>query len=273
MKPLSKKFSAFLRSYYKGPDHPLKVRLWNWFRRMSAYPRLTVPYGSGGWITVDERCLVQREIFDNSLYEPEVWQALSACATGDEVVWDVGAHIGSFSIQALLDKRVREVHAFEPDPAQAEILRMNLALNGGRSTVHPCALSYQKIKMPLHRGPKDNTGLSSLVFQVSGNRCDVECLMVDDLVFQRAVPSPTLVKIDVEGWELEVLWGAERLLSEAPPKAIIFETEWDESEEMPEDSPGAYLKEFGYQMQRIQRPNGLVEPRENFLARLIKGTV
>ena len=76
MKPLSKKFSAFLRSYYKGPDHPMKARIWRWFRRMSAYPRMTISYGAGGWITLDERCLVQREIFDRGVYEPEVWQAL-----------------------------------------------------------------------------------------------------------------------------------------------------------------------------------------------------
>jgi len=271
MKPLSKKFSAFLRSNYKGPDHPMKTRIWSWFRRMSAYPRITIPYGASGWITVDERCLMQKQIFNHGVHEPEVWQALSASATADEVLWDVGAHIGSCSIEALLDRRVKEVHAFEPDPVQARVLKENLALNGGRYTIHPCALSYQKIKMPLHRGPVENTGRSSLVFQTGKERCDVDCLVIDDLVFQQGIPPPTLMKIDVEGWELEVLWGAERLLSEKPPKAIVFETGWDESDQMPEDSPGAYLKEFGYQIQRVQRPDGAVKERENFLALHQKG--
>ena len=51
MKPLSKKFSAFLQSYYKGPDHPMKGRLWRWFRRLSGHSRMTIPYGAGGWIS------------------------------------------------------------------------------------------------------------------------------------------------------------------------------------------------------------------------------
>lgn len=40
-KVLGKKISRVLLAYYRGPDHPMKLRLWGWFRQLTRYPRLT----------------------------------------------------------------------------------------------------------------------------------------------------------------------------------------------------------------------------------------
>lgn len=132
MQPIvGKRLSHLLTSYYLGPDHPAKLRLWSWLRRLMRYSRFTIKYANDGWITLDERDYLQHEILTKGCYEPEVWGSLSTFALQDECVWDVGANIGSFAIIAMLDSRVRALHVFEPDPYHADILAYNLRSNRG----------------------------------------------------------------------------------------------------------------------------------------------
>ena len=70
---LGKRVSRALRAYYLGPGHPMKLRFWWGMRERLRYPRLTIPYAGRGWITVDERDMLQGEIFVTGAYEPEVW--------------------------------------------------------------------------------------------------------------------------------------------------------------------------------------------------------
>ncbi len=246
----------------------MKLRIWGWFRRALGYPRLTIPYARGGWIAVDERDFLEGQIFATGHFEREVWEALSAFATGDEVVWDVGAHIGSFAITALLDRRVKEVHAFEPDPVSADILAFNLRLNRGRHYLHRLALGSQRETRTLYRGPVANTGLSTLVPDAAGGReaFPVECWPADDLIVEKGLSPPTLMKVDVEGWEPEVFLGAKRLLVAAPPKAIVFEAVRDASGGVAERQLVSELEGSGYDVRPIRRPGGVVDSRENFIA-------
>ena len=266
---LGKRVSAILAAYYLGPDHPMKLRFFGKMRRATRYARLVVRYADIGWLSVDERDWVQRQVLATGFYEGEVWEALSKFAARSEVVWDVGAHVGSFAVRAMLDGRVREVHAFEPDPLNREGLMLNLALNNGQCVVHPYALSSRHEITRLYHGPFANTGLSSLAAPVSTEAFDVECRTIDDLVFLQGVCPPTLLKMDVEGWEHHVLQGASRLLSEKPPKAIVFEAECDESGRPLRTSMIDDLRKTGYRVRRIDRPYGSIESRENYLAEYV----
>lgn len=244
----------------------MRIRFWGWLRRAQRYARLTIPYAGKGWITVDERCYVQRQILTQGSYEPEVWETLAAHADREETVWDVGAHIGSFSIRALRDDRVKAVHAFEPDPDLGEVLRFNLALNPGCSAVHPYALSGRSGTRSFFKGFPGNTGVASLSPRYQGMEpLRVCCRTVDELVAE-GVPPPTLMKIDVEGEEAEVLRGARRLLKEHPPKALVVEAECDREGRLQEPVLEGILSEAGYRLERIGRPSGIVDERENYLA-------
>src|SRR5919198_280754 len=92
--------SALLLRWYFGPDHPSKLRLWRYFLGAINNPRLSVPYGDGGVITLDYRDWLQAEILRHGSYEPEVWRTLVQYAGTDEVFWDIGSHIGVFSLLA-----------------------------------------------------------------------------------------------------------------------------------------------------------------------------
>ena len=246
----------------------MKQRLLGWLRRCF---RFTVPYAEGGWILLDRNDYLQKEIFQKGAYEREVWDSLAQHASAGETVWDVGAHIGSFALRAMRDSRIAQVHAFEPDPVHRRSLIRNLALNSGNCTVHPVALGEWAETRLLCHGPAANTGLSSLIVKTSSRFFPVEVVSLDELVFEKGMPPPTLMKIDVDDWERRVLDGAVRLLKSSPPKAIVFEEACDGEGRIHDPYAQALLENFNYRIQWIRRPHGEVQRRENFLAVLRTG--
>lgn len=236
---------------------------------MSRHALLTVPYGNGGVIALDERDWLQREILTQGFYEPEVWDALFEFASRSEVLWDIGAHVGTFTIRSLLDPRVACVHAFEPDPESNASLKQNVTLNAHRGkpcVIHQLALTDGKGHRELFCGPPANRGLASLTTHPTRRAVRVTCESIDRLIFGQMVEPPTLMKIDVEGAEMQALNGALRLLKETPPRAIAFEAAADLTGRLVDDGVAHILGEADYTIRHIRRPNGVVDTRENFLA-------
>jgi FkbM family methyltransferase len=265
--------SSLLQAYYFAPDHPFKIRLWRWFRRATGYPRLTVRYGPSAWISIDERDWLQGILWAGRYYEPEVWAALAKFAEGEEVLWDIGAHIGCVTIRAMLDHRIAEIHAFEPEPLTAGILRLNVRLNArrGRCQVHELALSSAAETRLLYQGPAANTGLTSLAASGTavGASVRVQCRTIDQLVAD-GTPPPTLMKVDVEDWERHVIAGGHRLMTLTPPKALVIEAVPTRQRTIADQELLRSLECYGYVVQHIARPDGVIQPRENFLAVYIR---
>jgi FkbM family methyltransferase len=234
-------------------------------------PRLSMPYGRDGIITLDYRDWLQSSILRTGAYEPEVWDALCADLGRDEVFWDVGAHIGTFSVLACRDTRFKMIHAFEPEPDTYRVLCAHLRLNPGvQRTAHRLALSSQREERALSSGPQLNTGLSSFVSdaRLTKRTSMVKCATADDMVYEQRLTPPTVMKVDVEGWELEVLRGATRLLSEAPPRVIVLEASAEAPPCTGDEGLGDFLASYNYSTEPISRPDGHREPRENYVARL-----
>jgi FkbM family methyltransferase len=276
---IGKTLSRLLTAYYRGPDHPMKLRMWRYMRQLSGYAPLTVPYGNGRWIGIDERDWLQSHILHSGAYEPEVWTTLARYASGDDVVWDVGAHIGSFTLTAAQDPRVSQVCAFEPDPGNLANLRRNLELNRTPTRVFPVALSDVPGRRRLVHGPPTNSGMST--FRPSSNTgmadhtrvngqslpvYDVVCQTVDALIESKDAPAPTLMKIDVEGWEYYVLLGARALLESRLLKALVVEAACDAFGRLEDTHLEELLQRSGYSLVRIDRPDRQLYGVENYVA-------
>lgn len=128
------------------------------------------------------------------------------------VVVDVGANIGQFSAAVLLFAPDASILAVEPDPDVHARLSAHLASANGVRTV--CAAAGADAgTAPLHRAalPVMSTlrtdGLSG--YELVGT-VDVDVVTLDELT--RDVPAVDLLKVDVEGFELEALQGAQALL-------------------------------------------------------------
>lgn len=262
-----KSVSALLLKYYFGPDHPAKLRLWNWFFRALHYPRLQMPYGEKGRISVDLRDVLQLWLVRDGEYESEVWLAISAYLREGDIFWDVGAHVGIVAVLAQQDARIRELHCFEAHPETFRALKANLSLNQGtRWKAHAFALGDRVEKRTLFGSPKNNQGLSSFVPTGVGKEEEVPCWTADALIAKGEIPAPTLMKIDVEGWELPVLQGAETLFVKSPPRAVVFEAECDEQGTIRDRRLVVWFEERGYRIEHITRPGKSLNLRENYLA-------
>lgn len=269
MKPyvLNKTISRLMQYYYLKVYVPSKFIWWKWVRSLTGYPRLTVPYANQGWISLDERDLLQRQIFVLGSYEEEVWNTLAEFVCGGEIIWDIGANIGCFAIQAVLDSRIMEIHCFEPHPTFSNILAWNMDLNQGKPFfVHKFGLSDENTETVLYDSPIANLGLASFDKDWGKGSLLVKCLTIDHVIQSGQAPSPHLIKLDVEGWEKKVLYGAKELLKNMPPRAIVFEAACSDTGELLDRELTLYLKEHGYQVSRIERPSGEIEERENYLA-------
>jgi len=141
---------------------------------------------------------------------------------GDTVI-DVGAHIGTLAIPAA--RHVGDtgcVIAVEPIPRLAEILRRSAHINGlgDRIRVERCAAGALVSTSSIHVG--QSLALTSLLpIRDEVATAEVAVLPLDDLVAPRSAVS--LVKIDAEGYELEVWRGMQRIVGENPEVALIVE--------------------------------------------------
>ena len=134
------------------------------------------------------------------------------------VALDVGANIGIYSY--VLHRLGLQVHAFEPQPACAAIISA-WAENKQGLTVHTAAIGAAPGQLVLHTPIVDGkpvpTRASFLPFNGPGLQMKVPIVTLDSL----AARSVSFIKIDVEGYEFEVLKGATVLLDEYRPILLI----------------------------------------------------
>jgi FkbM family methyltransferase len=139
---------------------------------------------------------------------------------------DVGAAEGVYTLGMLVSNRGGDVHAFEPNPDEARVLR-RMAVTYPRLQVHEVALSdtsgTAEFRIPIVGGTR-MSGLGSLGGAVTDIGDEVEVLTVtvarlDDELAE--APRVDVVKIDVEGLEDSVLDGADAVLRRHRPSLLI----------------------------------------------------
>jgi FkbM family methyltransferase len=131
---------------------------------------------------------------------------------------DIGAYSGIYTLLACAANEQLHVVAFEPNPRSQLLLERNIDANllGDRVTVERAAAGEHGGRAIL-RIPADETAAS--IFCDSGSPITVSVVSIDDVV--PAEFAVDLVKIDVEGAELDVLKGMRRILTHDHPSLII----------------------------------------------------
>ncbi len=253
----------------------MKLRLLYKMMDLIGNPRVVLKYCDKSLICLNVKQTPDNRILKVGAYEPEVWAALEEYAIVSEVVWDIGAHIGIFSIRAAESPKVQKVYSFEAHPDNFATLQMNNRLNHHAYNPINVALSDSMKSKILYPEKQNNTGTFSLKSSEESNDAslgiEVQCTTVDTLIFEGNVKPPTLIKIDVEGWEIHVLKGADRLLSELPPKAIVFEAPVDSEGNFEHTELALYLKSKGFKTKRLKRGSGQIYKNENFISVYIGG--
>lgn len=158
-------------------------------------------------------------------YEPETFRFLREhCRRGD-IVLDIGAHVGLFSVVTgrLVGPEGR-VFSFEPTPGTREILERTVQLNclEDRIEVRGEAVSRSSGTATFYETGDPGSNANSLVASTNRHRhgIRVETTSIDDFARSRSIVVNCL-KIDAEGNELAVLQGGERTLREQRPAIAL----------------------------------------------------
>lgn len=149
---------------------------------------------------------------------------LRAHVSTGQVAVDVGAHRGALTYWMLTAVgRTGRVVAVEPIPELAAYLR-RLGTEGGfdRLRVVESALSSASGTTTLHVPSAGYTGTASVVAQADGHTpVSVDMTTLDALCAHQDARPVGFIKCDVEGHELDVLVGAERVLREDRPVLLV----------------------------------------------------
>ncbi|MFT7578672.1 MAG: FkbM family methyltransferase [Myxococcota bacterium] len=189
-------------------------------------------------------------------------------AQGPPILWDIGANIGAISLTLANGLPQLAVHSFEPSPSVHATLAHNLGLNPhltSRVTLHELALSNEAGEATFYPSDQDgNQGVGSLQDTSYGTAkaITVRRAVPDTLIADGLAPPPTHIKIDVEGFEMEVLLGLEAMLAGPSPPTVVVEhaIERLDSRGMPRDAVTHWLVERGFHLHFIH-PDGTTHPQ------------
>jgi len=167
------------------------------------------------------------ELLARGVYEPHVTGLLQRISNPGWTVIDVGANVGYFAALAShLGGAGATVHAFEPHPQIVALAEINARLNDGEGfTVVQAACGARTDRLGLHLASiPGNIGDSTLVSGTNPGSAsvDVDVVRLDEYCRIHDL-CPDLVKIDVEGFELQVLEGMANLLRERVPAYLVIE--------------------------------------------------
>jgi FkbM family methyltransferase len=159
-------------------------------------------------------------------YEPQLLKYLNQYLCPGGVMFDVGANLGIYTlVAAYIVGHQGQVYSFEPDPQNNPWLQKNIGKNNLTNThVFDVALASTYGETILYQDVTTHR-TSSLVAgawnpdSASTQRIMVKTIPLDHFVHQ--IERLDFIKIDVEGFEYEVLKGAQNLLSTFKPKLLI----------------------------------------------------
>lgn len=187
---------------------------------------------------------IGRALMTYGLYDLVLTEALFRIINKDSHCVDVGANIGFYT--SLMGHRGGQVTSFEPHPRLFRALKEN-SLNLKNIDLRNKALSNEKgsFKLYIPNGFSGNNGLASLEPRENCETFEVETETLDQIFRDQTID---VIKIDVEGHELSVLKGAEKLLSEKRIRHLLFEEFGGDKAPSLE-----FLLSRGYQVQRLYK--------------------
>lgn len=168
--------------------------------------------------------LIAREIFVLGLYERPFLQFLEKHLRFRRTMLDVGANIGNHSV--YLSQSFSQVVCFEPNPTALDYLKKHRDLNTcSNMTICEVGLGKENAKLPFIQDPGDNLGKSHFLQEADTSETPTNILEIrigDQLIEEMGVKNIDFIKIDVEGFEPDVLTGLQETIRQHQP-IVTFE--------------------------------------------------
>jgi FkbM family methyltransferase len=163
-----------------------------------------------------------------------------------ELVVDVGAHVGTYTLRAA--KAGAKVIAIEPNPESFRLLETNVHLNSFNSIITRNVAVGAAAGVGWLSTEEVFTGRGRLTGIDSGHGCRVTISRLDDLLGEWAASPIDWLKIDVEGSEYDLMLGAKHTLERS--RNLIIEVSHEGAgacRQMLSDFPHLLLREVDHQ--------------------------
>lgn len=153
--------------------------------------------------------------FAKRFFEIEILEYLAERFPKNRTIIDVGANIGNHALYFSRYLHPERLICFEPFALNFELLRRNL---GSKAELHQIGLGNRERVVGLRYNP-ENMGISVLDENIPGT---IQVKRLDDF----ALTDVSLIKVDVEGDDVEVLEGAHQTIQQSRP-VLVVEGEFD----------------------------------------------
>jgi len=177
---------------------------------------------------------IDRQVYFSGVYEKymlcmlrDYMQALKVQGQGGLTFMDVGANVGNHAL--FMSRFADQVLAFEPFERVRRQMEANLALNAiANVRVFGFALSDANQTLPFYAAHEGNLGASSFA---SGHNAqsnylgDMQLRVGDEVLHDEGVGRIDVLKVDVEGFEKQVLQGLSKTLGKSRPLMVVEFTE------------------------------------------------
>lgn len=169
----------------------------------------------------------------------------------DDIVWDIGASVGLFTVYSA--GLVKTVVSFEPDPEIYNRLKSNIQLNNFTNVMtNQLGIGDIDTQMNLNTNGVNGNSPSLMDLNRHTGSISIDVKSVDSLIKSR-LPTPTVIKIDIEGAEGLAIKGALNLLkSKEKPRLLFVEIHPQFLDANGPDEIIHILKENGYKILNTQ---------------------
>lgn len=199
---------------------------WNVLRQ--PYGRVLTAFAAGNGLplSIGGHTMRLHPLFANLNWETvevEAYRAFTSAVMPGDVVYDVGSHFGTYTIISLRQGGPQtRVVAYEPCELTRQYLSQHLQWNHATEQVLVRSVCCGAVKgiAPFYIRPGVPEGINSLIKAEELEEISVDVTTLDDDVRELGL-IPQIIKIDVEGAELEVLKGAEAVLRNCRPRLFI----------------------------------------------------
>lgn len=158
-------------------------------------------------------------------YEKNELLLFKMISAKSKTVLDIGGNIGLFAVLGAMSlTKGSKLYSFEPIKANIEYLRVNVEKNkvGNKCIVIPDAVGSANGNIKIFIS-KNNIGGHSVSNEIAGSNIHetVKAVTVDKFVNENKLTGVDLIKIDVEGHDIEVLTGAKKVIKKFKPTIFI----------------------------------------------------
>jgi len=216
--PIFRKVVRFLSEQGIDRFYPIKVVLYNFLLPCLKEPNSVVRV-QGHKMFLDPMDAMGLSVW--GVHEPLVTKVFKKEIKNGDVVLDIGAHIGYYTlIAAKLVGENGKVFAFEPEPTNFDLLELNVKANGYNNvTLVQKAVSNKTGKIKLYLS-EDNTGDHGIYDSHNGRQSiEIEAIQLDDY-FKSYEGKIDFIKIDIQGAEALAIQGMSSLLRKNRAKII-----------------------------------------------------